>query len=248
MKIIISPAKKLNIENSSINKQMHFKFKKEASDLVNNLQCKSVDEIKQLMNLSDNLTRLNWQRYQQWEFSNYKTYHAIFMFNGDVYQGLKAGSFSADEMQFAQKNLRILSGLYGLLQPLDIILPYRLEMGTKLNNSIGDNLYKFWSDKLSIALLSDMTENEMLVNLASNEYSKVLQFHKIPVKVITPIFKDYKNGKLKVISFYAKRARGEMCNFIIKNKITNPKNLKMFSTLDYTFSDENDKGEILFTR
>ena len=248
MKIIISPAKKLNIENSSINKQMHFKFKKEASDLVNNLQCKSVDEIKQLMNLSENLSRLNWQRYQQWEFSNYKTYHAIFMFNGDVYQGLKAGSFSADEMQFAQKNLRILSGLYGLLKPLDRILPYRLEMGTKLNTSTGDNLYKFWDDKLSSALLSDINKDEVLINLASNEYSKALQLHKTSVKVITPIFKDYKNGKLKVISFFAKKARGEMVNFIIKNKITNTKNLKMFSNLDYTFSDENDKGEILFTR
>jgi len=247
MKIIISPAKKLNIENSSINKQMYFKFKKEASDLVNNLQCKSVDEIKQLMNLSDNLTRLNWQRYQQWEFSNYKTYHAIFMFNGDVYQGLKADLFSTDEMQFAQKNLRILSGLYGLLKPLDRILPYRLEMGTKLNTSTGDNLYKFWDDKLSSALLSDMNKDEVLINLASNEYSKALQFHKIPVKVITPIFKDYKNGKLKVISFFAKKARGEMGNFIIKNKITDPADLKLFTNTGYTFSEEKE-DEILYVR
>ena len=247
MKIIISPAKKLNIENSSINKQMNFKFKKEASDLVNNLQCKSVDEIKQLMNLSDNLTRLNWQRYQQWEFSNYKTYHAIFMFNGDVYQGLKADSFNTDEMQFAQKNLRILSGLYGLSKPLDIILPYRLEMGTKLNTSIGNNLYEFWGDKLSNALLSDMTENEMLVNLASNEYSKALKLNTFPAKVITPIFKDYKNGNLKVISFFAKKARGEMVNFIIKNKITDSVDLKLFTNNGYVFSDE-DKGQLLFVR
>ena len=247
MKIIISPAKKLNIENSSINKQMYFKFKKEASDLVNNLQCKSVDEIKQLMNLSDNLSKLNWQRYQEWEFSNYKTYHAIFMFNGDVYQGLKAEIFNADQMQFAQENLRILSGLYGLLKPLDRILPYRLEMGTKLNNSIGDNLYKFWGDKLNKALLSEMTKNEVLINLASNEYSKVLQLHKTSVKVITPIFKDYKNGNLKVISFFAKKARGEMVHFIIKNKIVSADDLKLFTNEGYAFS-EQDEGKLVFVR
>ena len=207
MKIIISPAKKLNIENGTVNKQMQFNFKKEASVLVNILQNKSVKDIKQLMSLSDNLVTLNWKRYQQWAFSNLKTYHAILMFNGDVYQGLKAETFNADQMQFAQKNLRILSGLYGLLKPLDRILPYRLEMGTKLNNSIGDNLYKFWGDKLSKALLSDMTKDEVLINLASNEYSKALQFHKIPVKVITPIFKDYKNGKLKSDFFLRKKSK-----------------------------------------
>ena len=248
MKIIISPAKKLNTENGTVNKQMQFDFVKEASILANNLQQKSVDKIKQLMNLSDNLSRINWQRYQQWEFSNYKTYHALFMFNGDVYQGLKADTFNKNEMQFAQKNLRILSGLYGLLKPLDIILPYRLEMGTKLNTATGDNLYEFWGDKLSKALLSDMKRDNALVNLASNEYSKALKLNNFPLKVITPIFKDYKNGKLKVISFFAKKARGEMVNFIIRNKITNTEELKMFSNLDYKFSDEDDKGGILFTR
>jgi cytoplasmic iron level regulating protein YaaA (DUF328/UPF0246 family) len=247
MKIIISPAKKLNIENGAVNKQMQFNFSKEASVLVKTLQNKSVKEIKQLMSLSDNLAMLNWQRYQQWAFSNLKTYHAILMFNGDVYQGIKADSFNKSEMHFAEKNLRILSGLYGLLKPLDRILPYRLEMGTKLNNSIGDNLYKFWSDKLSKELLSDMTKDEVLINLASNEYSKALQLHKTSVKVITPIFKDYKNGKLKIISFFAKKARGEMVNFIVKNKISNPAELKLFVNNGYAFSEESN-GQLLFAR
>jgi hypothetical protein len=121
-------------------------------------------------------------------------------------------------------------------------------MGTKIKTKKGKNLYDFWGDKLSKALISEMKSTEVLVNLASNEYSKVLKLNDFPNSVITPIFKDYKNGKLKVISFYAKKARGEMCNFIIKNKITNTKNLKMFSNLEYKFSDENDKGEMLFTR
>jgi cytoplasmic iron level regulating protein YaaA (DUF328/UPF0246 family) len=137
--------------------------------------------------------------------------------------------------------------LYGLLKPLDRILPYRLEMGTKLNNSIGDNLYKFWSDKLSKELLSDMTKDEVLINLASNEYSKALQLHKTSVKVITPIFKDYKNGKLKIISFFAKKARGEMVNFIVKNKISNPAELKLFVNNGYAFSEESN-GQLLFAR
>tara|TARA_B110000263_G_C15201426_1_gene460837 strand:- start:264 stop:1007 length:744 start_codon:yes stop_codon:yes gene_type:complete len=247
MKIIISPAKKLNIENGAVNKQMQFNFTKEASVLINILQNKSVKDIKQLMSLSDNLATLNWQRYQQWAFSNLKTYHAILMFNGDVYQGLKAATFNKEQMHFANKNLRILSGLYGLLKPLDRILPYRLEMGTKLNNSIGDNLYKFWGDKLNKAILSDMNKDEVLINLASNEYSKALQLHKATVKVITPIFKDYKNGKLKVISFFAKKARGEMVNFIIKNKIVRADDLKLFTNEGYAFSEE-DEGKLLFVR
>ena len=247
MKIIISPAKKLNIENGSVNKKMQFNFTKEASVLVNTLQNKSVKEIKQLMSLSDNLAMLNWQRYQQWAFSNLKTYHAILMFNGDVYQGLKAETFNADQMQFAQKNLRILSGLYGLLKPLDRILPYRLEMVTKLKNANGPHLYEFWTDKISKVLLSDMTEDEVLINLASKEYSKALQMHNFPSKIITPIFKDYKNGKLKIISFFAKKARGEMVNFIVKNKISNPAELKLFVNNGYAFSEERN-GQLLFAR
>jgi cytoplasmic iron level regulating protein YaaA (DUF328/UPF0246 family) len=247
MKIIISPAKKLNLENHSAQKPMQFSFLKDASILINLLKTKSVAEVKKLMGLSDNLAQLNWERFQQWEMSNCKTYPAIFMFDGDVYQGIKAEIFNADQMQFAQKNLRILSGLYGLLKPLDRILPYRLEMGTKLKNANGPHLYDFWTDKISKVLLSDMVKEEVLINLASNEYSKALQMHNFPSKIITPIFKDYKNGKLKVISFFAKKARGEMVNFIVKNKISNPAELKLFVNNGYAFSEESN-GQLLFAR
>ena len=248
MKIIISPAKKLSDKKLPLKDVSELQFSNEAKYLVKELKNYQVNDIKKLMGLSDNLAQLNYERYQQWDLNSDQVNAAIHMFQGDVYKGLKAEDFTANEMDFAQKNLRILSGLYGLLKPLDLIYPYRLEMGTKLKTQKGKNLYEFWGDKLSKVLISEMKSTEALVNLASNEYSKVLKLNDFPNPVITPIFKDYKNGKLKVISFYAKRARGEMCNFIIKNKITNTKNLKMFSNLDYKFSDENDKGEILFTR
>ena len=247
MKIIISPAKKLNLEYATINKKMKFNFKKEASDLINTLEKKSVKEVKNLMSLSDNLAHTNWQRYQRWGDDVLQTYEAIFLFDGDVYKGIKADEFSADQMRFAQKNLRIISGLYGLLKPLDRILPYRLEMGTKLTNSIGDNLYEFWDDKLRSYLLSDMSNNEVLINLASNEYSKALKLNNFTSEIITPVFKDYKNGKLKVISFFAKKARGEMVNFIIKNKINSVEELKLFKNNGYSFSHQHN-SDILFHR
>jgi len=248
MKIIISPAKKLSDKKLPLKDVSKLQFSNEAKYLVKELKNYKVTDIKKLMGLSDNLAQLNYERYQQWDLNSDQVNAAIHMFQGDVYKGLKAEDFTANEIDFSQRNLRILSGLYGLLKPLDLIYPYRLEMGTKLKTQKGKNLYEFWGDKLSKVLISEMKSTEALVNLASNEYSKVLKLNDFPNPVITPIFKDYKNGKLKVISFYAKRARGEMCNFIIKNKITNTKNLKMFSNLDYKFSDENDKGEILFTR
>ena len=248
MKIIISPAKKLTNEKISINKASAIQFSNEAKYLVKELKNYKVNDIKELMGLSDNLAQLNYERFQKWDLNSDQVNAAIYMFQGDVYQGLKVETFTANEIDFAQEHLRILSGLYGLLKPLDLIYPYRLEMGTKMKTKNGNNLYNFWGDKLSQALISDMKSKEVLINLASNEYSRALKLNNFPKPVITPIFKDYKHGKLKVISFYAKRARGEMCNYIIKNKITNTKNLKMFSNLDYTFSDENDRGEILFTR
>ena len=248
MKIIISPAKKLSDKKLPLKDVSELQFSNEAKYLVKELKNYQVNDIKKLMGLSDNLAQLNYERYQQWDLNSDQVNTAIYMFQGDVYQGIKAEAFTANEIDFAQENLRILSALYGLLKPLDVIYPYRLEMGTKMTTKAGNNLYKFWGDKLSKVLISEMKSTEVLVNLASNEYSKVLKLNDFPNPVITPIFKDYKNGKLKIISFFAKKARGEMCNFIIKNKITNTKNLKIFSNLDYKFSDENDKGEILFTR
>ena len=247
MKIIISPAKKLTPEKISANKTSSIQFLNETKYLIGQLKDYKINEIKQLMGLSDNLAKLNHERYQQWDLDSEEVNPAIYMFQGDVYKGLRADKFSEDEMSFAQDNLRIISGLYGLLKPLDLVFPYRLEMGTKMKTKAGKNLYKFWSDKLSETLSSEMEDEEVLVNLASNEYSKALQLERFKQPIVTPIFKDYKNGKLKVISFFAKKARGEMVNFIIKNKIKDPKDIKLFTNDGYAFSDEN-KGEILFVR
>jgi cytoplasmic iron level regulating protein YaaA (DUF328/UPF0246 family) len=245
MKIIISPAKKLATDNF-INKGTSIQFLEETNYLVNELKTYSVSDLKSLMNLSDNLAQLNWQRFQNWNAKDLG--QALFMFKGDVYQGLKAETLTNIELDFAQENLRILSGLYGLLKPKDLIYPYRLEMGTKLKTKSGNNLYKFWEDKLHQTLLSELENEEEIINLASEEYSKSIQLKKFSNPVMTPVFKDFKNGKLKMISFFAKRARGEMVNFIIKNKIKKSENLKSFSNLGYQFTDETEKGELLFTR
>jgi cytoplasmic iron level regulating protein YaaA (DUF328/UPF0246 family) len=247
MKIIISPAKKLTTEKISVNKGSSIQFLHEAKYLVEQLRGYKVNEIKEMMNLSDNLAKLNHERYQQWDLDSEEVNPAIYMFQGDVYKGLRADEFSEDELAFAQDNLRIISGLYGLLRPLDVVYPYRLEMGAKIKTKAGKNLYEFWSDKLSTTLSSEMEDKEVLVNLASNEYSKALQLESLNQPIITPIFKDYKNGKLKVISFFAKKARGKMANFIIKNKIRDSVELKLFSNDGYIFFEENN-GEILFTR
>ena len=245
MKIIISPAKKLATDNF-INKGTSIQFSEETICLVNQLKTYTLSDIKDLMKLSDNLAQLNWQRFQNWNTKDVG--QALFMFKGDVYQGLKAETLTNIELDFAQENLRILSGLYGLLKPKDLIYPYRLEMGTKLITKKGNNLYKFWKDKLHQTLLSELKDEEEIINLASQEYSKALHLKKFSNPVITPVFKDFKNGKLKVISFFAKKARGEMANFIIRNKIKKSENLKSFSNLGYQFADETEKGEFLFTK
>ena len=245
MKIIISPAKKIATDNF-INKGTSIQFLEETKYLVKELKTYTVSDLKSLMKLSDNLAQLNWQRFQDWNTKDLG--QALFMFKGDVYQGLKAETLTNIELDFAQENLRILSGLYGLLKPKDLIYPYRLEMGTKLKTKSGNNLYKFWENRLHQALLSELKNEEEIINLASEEYSKALQINKFSNPVITPVFKDLKNGKLKVISFFAKRARGEMVNFIIKNKIKNSESLKSFSNLGYQFTEGTKKGVFLFTR
>ena len=246
MKIIISPAKKLDTSVKVQNSKMNPSFLSVSTKLIQILKGKSISELKDLMGLSANLAQLNWQRFQDWDIENRNTYKALELFNGAVYEGINAKNFNKSDNDFTQNNLRILSGLYGILKPNDLILPYRLEMGTKLKTIKGNNLYRFWQDKLH-QNIGDELNNEVLINLASNEYSKVLNLNKIKSEVITPVFKDYKNGKLKVISFFAKKARGEMVNFIIKNKITSFEELKLFKNNGYAFSDENN-GNILFIR
>jgi len=246
MKIIISPAKKLDASVKVQNSKMNTSFLGESTKLIQTLKGKSISELKYLMGLSDNLAQLNWQRFQDWDIENRNTYKALELFNGAVYEGIDAKTFNKSDNDFAQNNLRILSGLYGILKPNDLILPYRLEMGTKLKAIKGNNLYRFWQDKL-YQNIGEELNNEVLINLASNEYSKVLKLNKIKSEVITPVFKDYKNGKLKVISFFAKKARGEMVNFIIKNRITSPVELKSFKNNGYAFSEESN-GQLLFAR
>ena len=248
MKIIISPAKKLNTDNPLINKKMEFNFLKETRELISILKEKSVDEVKSLMNVSNALATLNWNRFQNWGDKNTHTFHSIFMFDGAVYESMKVHQFSKSDLQFAQNKIRILSGLYGILLPLDIVSPYRLEMSTALSYSKGKNLYDFWGDKLKAFLLSDMQQDETLINLASHEYSKALKINSLSNQVATPIFKDYKNGKLKVISFFAKKARGEMCNFIIKNQINKLEDLKLFANQGYKFDYMDEYNNLLYIR
>ena len=251
MKIIISPAKKLDftkIDSSKLDTQII--FNNEAHSLIKILSSYSEDDIMQLMSVSKQIAKINVDRFNTWQKPSLseKSKQAIFAFKGAVYQSMNPESFTIEDQVFCQNNLRIISGLYGLLKPFDKILPYRLEMGTKLtiSNSIS-NLYSFWGDKITNALLDDCDLDEQIVNLASNEYSKVIDLRKFN-SVITPVFKDFKNGKLKTISFLAKKARGEMCNFIIKNQINNISDLKRFNNLGYSYSDENDKNEIMFIR
>ena len=239
MKIIISPAKKLTTEKITIKKFSAIQFSDEARYLVDQLKNYEVNEIKQLMGLSDNLAQLNYERFQQWDLNSDKVNPAIYMFQGDVFQGLKAETLTTNEIEFAQEHLRILSGLYGLLKPLDLVFPYRLEMGTKVKTKAGKNLYEFWDDKLSKALSAEMKKNDMLVNLASNEYSKVLQLEKFQQPIITPVFKDFKNGKLKIIAFFAKKARGSMVRYIVDKDCKTLEDVKGFDYEGYRFSEEH---------
>ena len=247
MKIIISPAKKLNDRKINLQNTSDIQFLNETKYLIKELQKYSLIEIKKMMNISDKLALLNYERFQNWDLDSSDVMPAILLFKGDVYKGLKADSFSNEQLNFAQDHLRIISGLYGLLRPLDLVFPYRLEMGTNIQTNKADNLYEFWNDKLRLNLISEMKDNEILINLASNEYSKALELDQFKQKVITPVFKDSKNGKLKVISFYAKRARGEMVNFIVQNKIKDLSDIRSFNYGGYTFVSE-ENNEILFAR
>lgn len=249
MKIFISPAKKITEENVLYDntKVTKLYFNKEVDYLVNELKEYNLNDLKKLMNLSDNLSQLNYDRYNKWNLKSDKLCPAIFMFQGDVYKGLKANSFNNQQLDFAQQSLRIISGLYGILKPFDLIFPYRLEMGTKMITRKGKNLYEFWGDKLKDFILNEIKKDEVIINLASNEYSKSLKLNNIHNKVITPIFKDYKNGSLKVISFFAKRARGEMVNFIISNQITKYNDLKLFNYEGYKFAKDLN-NQLVFTR
>lgn len=247
MHIIISPAKTLDFESTPVTDiftQSEYLNKSRVLNAA--LKRHKAADISKLMGLSDNLAKLNVARYKAWKlpFTLGNAKQAVLAFKGDVYIGLDAQSMSADDFEFAQQHLRILSGLYGLLKPLDLIQPYRLEMGTRLETKKGTNLYQYWGDSLTLALNKEAKddaydgEENVLINLASNEYSKVINRKKLKAKIITPVFKDQKNGVYKVISFFAKRARGLMSRYIIDNRVTEAEALKAFNASGYYFDLE----------
>jgi cytoplasmic iron level regulating protein YaaA (DUF328/UPF0246 family) len=253
MKIIISPAKSLDFKTELPIKNFSIpNFLSESKKINELLKKKSQSELKSLMSISEKLAELNWNRNNTFKtpFNIENARPSIFTFNGDVYSGLDAFSLSMDQLNQAQKSLRILSGLYGLLKPLDLIQPYRLEMGTKLNVEGSLNLYGFWKNKITNKLNDELNENEFFVNLASNEYSSAIDRKLLKTTMISPVFKDMKNGKLKIISFYAKKARGMMVRYILDNEIINLEDLRGFDYGGYSYSSEESEKmkELVFIR
>jgi cytoplasmic iron level regulating protein YaaA (DUF328/UPF0246 family) len=223
MKIVISPAKSLDYKTEvPTNRGTQPKFLEEAETLNKKLERKTKKELQQLMDISANLADLNYQRYKEFStpFNKTNARPALYAFAGDVYQGLDAYTIGTDKLDRLQNTLRILSGMYGILRPLDLMQPYRLEMGTELKIQRNENLYEFWGDTLTEFLNDELEDDELFLNLASQEYFKVLQPKKLKVPVYAPVFKDFKNGKLKIISFFAKKARGSMVRYIIDKEIT----------------------------
>jgi uncharacterized protein len=254
MLMVISPAKKLDVESpSTVKKNTQPLLLPDAEQLIDELKRLAPQEVSSLMHISDKLGTLNYDRYQEWQlpFTPDNAKQAIFTFKGDVYVGLDAESFSKGELDFAQQHLSILSGLYGVLRPLDLMQAYRLEMGTRFENVRGNNLYAFWGDKITQQLNEQLKKNnsQTLVNLASTEYFKSVDISSLNANIVTPIFKDQKNGVYKIISFYAKKARGLMAAYAIKNGITDAKGLKQFAVDGYTYqADQSNDKEWVFTR
>ena len=241
MLAILSPAKTLDYETplkTKLNRQPI--YGRESNQLIKTLRTFEPFEVASLMKISDKLADLNHKRYVEWRNkpAESKTRPAALAFKGDVYQGLEAESFNDNDLKFAQRHLRILSGLYGLLRPLDVIQPYRLEMGTKLKTSKGQNLYDYWGTKLTTGLNEALKESKegTLVNLASNEYFGAVQPKLLEGSLLNIGFKEKRNGQLKFVSFSAKKARGLMAKFIIKERLKNPDDLKNFDLEDYKFN------------
>jgi cytoplasmic iron level regulating protein YaaA (DUF328/UPF0246 family) len=253
MLTVISPAKKLDF-TSAVSSAAHTQpaLLKHSQELLEGLKKLSPQDVCRLMGLSDKLGALNYERFQEWSapFNEDNARQAVLAFKGDVYQGLGADSMSEAELQWAQDHLRILSGLYGILRPLDLMQAYRLEMGTKFATQRGSDLYSFW-DGIITAELNDLLKGSdaVLLNLASNEYFKAIKQKNIHARIVTPIFMDYKTDKYKIISFFAKKARGLMSAFIINNKITCVDEIKAFNSSGYAFNEAMSEGDKwVFTR
>lgn len=254
MLAIISPAKTLDFQSET----PAFDFTQPAltqysQQLINVCRELTPAQIGSLMHISDKLAGLNAARFAEWQLEHNQTNAkaAIYAFKGDVYTGLEAESLTTDEIHYAQQHLRMLSGLYGLLKPLDLMQPYRLEMGTKLANPNGKNLYDFWGGVITAQLQTALEQqgDDVLVNLASDEYFKAVQPKKLQARIIKPIFLDYKNDSYKVISFYAKKARGLMCRYLIQNRTSRVDDLKAFDLGGYWFDESSSSAnELVFKR
>ncbi len=253
MKIVLSPAKSLNFEDKlPTDRGTQPQFLETAAQINRKLARMSKNDISELMSISDKLADLNYTRYQDFQESHTKknSRPAMYAFDGDVYTGLDAYSIPTDKLDRLQDTLRILSGLYGILRPLDLIQPYRLEMGTKLAIERKDDLYALWKESVTESLNRELRDDELFLNLASNEYFGAVDKKKLKVSVITPVFKDWKNDKLKVISFFAKKARGMMVRYIIDTGAETMEDLKGFNYDSYSFSEEHTKktNELVFVR
>ncbi len=252
MKIVVSPAKSLNFE-SPLPTQVYTipQFLKQATSIQKTLKKKKPKQLSALMDISDKLAELNWQRNQAWQtpFTPDNARPAIYAFDGDVYMGLDAYSLTEDKVVVLQDKLRILSGLYGILKPLDLIQAYRLEMGTSISIGKNKNLYEFWKKTVTQTLNKELQKGELFINLASNEYFSAVDTKLLKVPVITPEFRDFKDGKLKMISFFAKKARGMMVRYILDTNAESIDDLKGFNYEGYTFDAALSKENVLvFTR
>jgi cytoplasmic iron level regulating protein YaaA (DUF328/UPF0246 family) len=251
---VISPAKTLDFDSPpATRKTTQPRLLERSAQLVADARELSPEDIRELMGVSEPLAELNHRRFMNWAvpFSLDNARQALFAFRGDVYTGLDADSLDSTQIAFAQQHLRILSGLYGVLRPLDLMQPYRLEMGLKFANSGGNNLYEFWGESIAGELKRDLRKSgsPILVNLASNEYFKAVQPRVLDAQIITPVFKDLRDGKYRIISFFAKKARGQMARFIIEKQINDPVDLKKFSAGGYRYNRaESTARELVFTR
>ena len=251
---VLSPAKTLDYETPlPYAKTTQPIFKPQSAELIEVLRAYTPAKISKLMSISEKLAHLNAERYETYQEkpTTKNARAALFAFKGDVYVGLDAYTFSASDCEFAQDRLRILSGLYGILRPLDLLQPYRLEMGTKLETEKGSNLYQFWGGQVTNELNKQLKKNrdDVLINLASNEYFKVVQTGSLNARVISPVFKDQKNDKYKIVSFFAKKARGVMSGWIVRNRITKPSQLTEFAEWGYRYSaKESTEAEPVFLR
>lgn len=254
MFFVLSPAKNLNEKDPSpVSSFTLPDLLPEAEILMQELRQLAPQQIAELMHVSDKIALLNAERNAAWHtpFTPENAKQAVFMFNGDVYEGIAADTLKPEQIDYLQQHVRLLSGLYGVLRPLDLMQPYRLEMGTAFANTRGKNLYEFWGDKITDLLNQTLkqTDSDVLINLASQEYFKSVNTKKLNARLITPIFKDEKNGKYKIISFYAKRARGLMVRYAAEHSITEPEMLKNFDYEGYSFNEAaSNEAEWVFMR